>query len=156
MNTATTHLADSQHPWIGLASFTEGDREFFAGRGEEIDELFRLVRREVLTLLYGVSGLGKTSLLQAGLFPALPIGGGDETLGGGVILLDRIHQIAARLADLLRLLIHLPIEIFKLTLDHLGLVPLHQIGRRRCGDASVGQFSDKPWWFLLDNRRHAG
>ena len=71
MTTATAHLADSQHPWIGLASFTEGDREFFAGRGEEIDELIRLVRRDILMLLYGVSGLGKTSLLQAGLFPAL-------------------------------------------------------------------------------------
>ncbi len=71
MTTETAQLADSQHPWIGLASFTEGDREFFAGRGEEIDELLRLVRRDTLTLLYGVSGLGKTSLLQAGLFPAL-------------------------------------------------------------------------------------
>ncbi|MFZ1217784.1 MAG: hypothetical protein WAO00_00755 [Chthoniobacterales bacterium] len=63
--------ADAQHPWIGLASFTEGDREFFAGRGDEIDDLVRLVRRDTLTLLYGVSGLGKTSLIQAGLFPAL-------------------------------------------------------------------------------------
>jgi tetratricopeptide (TPR) repeat protein len=71
MTTDTTQLADSQHPWIGLTSFTESDREFFAGRGEEIDELLRLVRRDILTLLYGVSGLGKTSLLQAGLFPAL-------------------------------------------------------------------------------------
>ena len=71
MTTAPDQLADSQHPWIGLASFTEGDLEFFAGRGEEIDELLRLVRRDTLTLLYGVSGLGKTSLLQAGLFPAL-------------------------------------------------------------------------------------
>ena len=69
---ATPHSADAQHPWIGLASFTEGDREFFAGRGEEIEKLFRLVRRDTLTLLYGISGLGKTSLLQAGLFPALP------------------------------------------------------------------------------------
>jgi hypothetical protein len=71
MTTATVQLADLQHPWIGLASFTEGEREFFAGRVEEIDELLRLVRRDILTLLYGVSGLGKTSLLQAGLFPAL-------------------------------------------------------------------------------------
>ena len=68
---STAQLADEQHPWIGLAPFTESDREFFAGRGEEIDELLRLVRRDTLTLLYGVSGLGKTSLLQAGLFPAL-------------------------------------------------------------------------------------
>ena len=68
---STAQLADEQHPWIGLAPFTESDREFFAGRGEEIDELLRLVRRDTLTLLYGVSGLGKTSILQAGLFPAL-------------------------------------------------------------------------------------
>ena len=71
MNGSPTQSADSQHPWIGLASFTEGDQEFFAGRGDEIEQLLRLVRRDTLTLLYGVSGLGKTSLLQAGLFPAL-------------------------------------------------------------------------------------
>lgn len=71
MNGAEAERADAQHPWIGLASFTEGDRSFFAGRGEEIEDLLRLVRRDTLTLLYGVSGLGKTSLVQAGLFPAL-------------------------------------------------------------------------------------
>src|SRR5262245_17189145 len=71
MNASAAQFADSQHPWIGLASFTEGDREFFAGRGDEIEQLLRLVRRDTLTLLYGFSGLGKTSLLHAGLFPAL-------------------------------------------------------------------------------------
>jgi hypothetical protein len=71
MNDSVGERADAQHPWIGLASFTEGDRSFFAGRGDEIDDLLRLVRRDTLTLLYGVSGLGKTSLVQAGLFPAL-------------------------------------------------------------------------------------
>jgi hypothetical protein len=71
MNDSLGERADAQHPWIGLASFTEGDRGFFAGRGDEIEDLLRLVRRDTLTLLYGVSGLGKTSLVQAGLFPAL-------------------------------------------------------------------------------------
>ena len=71
MNGSPTQPTDPQHPWIGLASFTEGDRKFFAGRGDEIEQLLRLVRRDTLTLLYGISGLGKTSLLQAGLFPAL-------------------------------------------------------------------------------------
>jgi hypothetical protein len=71
MNDSGPERADAQHPWIGLASFTEGDRSFFAGRGDEIEDLLRLVRRDTLTLLYGVSGLGKTSLVQAGLFPAL-------------------------------------------------------------------------------------
>jgi regulator of protease activity HflC (stomatin/prohibitin superfamily) len=71
MSAATLHPASAQRPWIGLKSFSEDDREFFAGRSEEIDELLRLVRRDTLTLLYGVSGLGKTSLVRAGLFPAL-------------------------------------------------------------------------------------
>ena len=32
MNDPGVERADAQHPWIGLASFTEGDRSFFAGR----------------------------------------------------------------------------------------------------------------------------
>ena len=59
------------HPWPGLASFTEIDRPFFRGRESESDDLARLVRREALTVLFSRSGLGKTSLLGAGLFPRL-------------------------------------------------------------------------------------
>ncbi|HEY2295223.1 MAG TPA: hypothetical protein VGM86_31355, partial [Thermoanaerobaculia bacterium] len=40
-------------------------REYFHGRSAESDELLRLVRRELLTVLFGRSGLGKTSLLGA-------------------------------------------------------------------------------------------
>src|SRR5580700_10896986 len=59
------------NPWPGLRSFDEGSKAFFFGRHLETDALLRLVRRETLTLFYGRSGLGKTSLLQAGLFPRL-------------------------------------------------------------------------------------
>jgi WD40 repeat protein len=58
-------------PWPGLDPFDEADREYFHGRAAESDELLRLVRRESLTVLFGRSGLGKTSLLKAGLFPLL-------------------------------------------------------------------------------------
>ncbi len=68
---AVPHRLDAQNPWPGLASFGEEDREYFRGRDEEADELARLVRRERLTVLFGRSGLGKTSLLGAGLFPRL-------------------------------------------------------------------------------------
>lgn len=60
-----------ERPWPGLASFTEDDREYFRGREREAEDLARLVRRETLTVLFGRSGLGKTSLLGAGLFPRL-------------------------------------------------------------------------------------
>src|SRR5207245_2589899 len=45
--------------------------ELFFGREKEAIELLRLVRREVLTVVFGPSGTGKTSLLNAGLFPPL-------------------------------------------------------------------------------------
>lgn len=60
-----------QNPWPGLAAFTAANREFFYGRETEIAEIFRRVERQLLTVLFGVSGLGKTSLLQAGLLPKL-------------------------------------------------------------------------------------
>jgi WD40 repeat protein len=62
---------DAQNPWPGLAAFREADREFFKGRDAVIDDLARLVLRAPVTVLFGVSGLGKTSLLRAGLFPVL-------------------------------------------------------------------------------------
>jgi hypothetical protein len=60
-----------QEPWPGLASFRESDAAFFRGRHEEAEQLLACVRRSSLTVLFGRSGLGKTSLLQAGLFPKL-------------------------------------------------------------------------------------
>jgi formylglycine-generating enzyme required for sulfatase activity len=66
---------DADNPWPGLLSFTEADSEFFRGRGAEIDALHRLVARDRLTVLFGLSGLGKSSLLLAGLFPQLRLEG---------------------------------------------------------------------------------
>ena len=62
---------DAQNPWLGLTSFTEETRSFFHGREEEGAELARRVQRKLLTVLFGQSGLGKTSILQAGLVPRL-------------------------------------------------------------------------------------
>jgi hypothetical protein len=66
------HLTlDAQNPWPGLAAYDEASCDFFNGRDADAEELLRLVRLAPLTALYGKSGLGKTSLLQAGLFPRL-------------------------------------------------------------------------------------
>ncbi len=62
---------DEQNPWLGLVSFSEETRAYFHGREEEIAELGRRVQRKLLTVLFGQSGLGKTSILQAGLVPRL-------------------------------------------------------------------------------------
>jgi tetratricopeptide (TPR) repeat protein len=60
-----------QQPWLGLDSFSEATRGYFFGREEEVAELARRVQRKPLTVLFGQSGLGKTSILRAGLVPRL-------------------------------------------------------------------------------------
>jgi hypothetical protein len=47
------------------------DRQVFFGRDQEVGEVLNRVLAHPLLVLYGKSGLGKTSLLQAGLFPRL-------------------------------------------------------------------------------------
>jgi tetratricopeptide (TPR) repeat protein len=71
VSTAPVATVDEQNPWLGLVSFTEETRSYFHGREEEGAELGRRVQRKLLTILFGQSGLGKTSILQAGLVPRL-------------------------------------------------------------------------------------
>lgn len=62
---------DADNPWPGLATFTEDQRAYFHGRDEEIIDLTQLAERRPLVVLFGQSGLGKSSILQAGVFPRL-------------------------------------------------------------------------------------
>ena len=78
--------ATPERPWLGLALFTEADRDYFYGRDAEVRELADRVRRAPLTVLYGVSGYGKSSILGAGLIPAL------RAAGHPIILLRRCYD----------------------------------------------------------------
>jgi WD40 repeat protein len=63
--------AEDLHPYPGLASFTEEDAEYFFGREAEVEQMWRKLEGPTRMLaLVGPSGAGKTSFLQAGLFPA--------------------------------------------------------------------------------------
>lgn len=106
-------IVDSKQPWLGLASYSEADSELFFGREKESSELVRLVRREVLTVLFGPSGTGKTSLLNAGLFPRLR----ESSFLPIAIRLDHssdrpdyIGQIRARIVEVLHADATRPIE----------------------------------------------
>lgn len=57
--------------FLGLQPYTEGDAHRFKGRAVETNELFRQVVRNNYTVCYAESGEGKTSLINAGLFPLL-------------------------------------------------------------------------------------
>ncbi len=73
-------LADLEHPWLGLESFREETRAYFFGRDAEIAEIHLRLRSHPLLVLYGRSGLGKTSILRAGLLPRLTLEGHLPTL----------------------------------------------------------------------------
>ena len=60
---------NDDNPWPGLLPFEEADWKYFHGREFESEMLYRRVERERLTILFAPSGLGKSSILQAGLFP---------------------------------------------------------------------------------------
>lgn len=59
------------NPFKSLYSYEEKDEKIFYGRDREIKELFRLVKLNMLTVVFGKSGIGKSSLLHAGVFPRL-------------------------------------------------------------------------------------
>ena len=54
-------------PFKFLDSFGIRDKDVFFGREKEVDALYSLVFKTPLTLLYGLSGTGKTSIIQCGL-----------------------------------------------------------------------------------------
>lgn len=64
-----------KNPWRGLASYEEpqGNAQdyLFCGRDEETLDMVRLIENNLFVTLYGSSGIGKTSLLKAGVIPIL-------------------------------------------------------------------------------------
>lgn len=60
---------NSKNPWLGLKSYSEGKRLY--GRDKEIEELSQKILYNTQTVIYGKSGIGKSSLLKAGVFPIL-------------------------------------------------------------------------------------
>ncbi|MFD7291498.1 WD40 repeat domain-containing protein, partial [Streptomyces sp. NPDC059863] len=62
---------DVPSPYQGLARFEPGDQERFFGRAALVEELRKLVLPRRFAAVFGPSGSGKSSLLRAGLIPAL-------------------------------------------------------------------------------------
>jgi ABC-type uncharacterized transport system fused permease/ATPase subunit len=63
-------------PFRGLRSFEFGDAELFFGRTHAINTCMERLQRlaadsKAFLLIYGMSGSGKSSLLRAGLLPAI-------------------------------------------------------------------------------------
>ncbi|WP_187414569.1 WD40 repeat domain-containing protein [Nonomuraea sp. PA05] len=66
--------ADEDPPYQGLLSYGVHDGARFFGRDAMVAQLVRLLRRQRFVAVFGASGSGKSSLLRAGLIPALTTG----------------------------------------------------------------------------------
>jgi WD40 repeat protein len=60
-------MSGRTNPYVGLAPFREADAEWFFGRSSEQRIIAANLRAARLTLLYGASGVGKSSVLRAGV-----------------------------------------------------------------------------------------
>ena len=74
-------------PFKGLASFDTGDAEYFCGRDRVVSELVARAAESTLVGILGPSGIGKSSLLRAGLLPALKAGALPGSAGWRQVLL---------------------------------------------------------------------
>ncbi len=70
-----------ENPYVGLLAFGEDDVPWFFGRDREREIIGANLRSSRLTLLYGASGVGKSSVLQAAVLPGLrTVVAGDRAL----------------------------------------------------------------------------
>jgi DNA-binding SARP family transcriptional activator/WD40 repeat protein len=70
----TTSFAPARNPYRGLAAFEQADAEDFYGRDRAVAEMVETLDRERLLVIIGPSGIGKSSVVKAGLVPALARG----------------------------------------------------------------------------------
>lgn len=68
---AAYQLPPEQAPFLGLQAFEAEHSLLFHGRDTEVAQLLDLLRRRDLVAVVGNSGSGKSSLVKAGLIPAL-------------------------------------------------------------------------------------
>lgn len=64
-------LNKDNNPWLGLASYEYEDAYRFFGREKELEKLKECVSSNLITTIYGISGSGKTSLINAGMCPKI-------------------------------------------------------------------------------------
>ena len=65
------HNADASSPYLGLSAFTQEDAHLFFGRDTFTQKLLRAIESRGLVTVLGPSGIGKSSIVFAGLVPAL-------------------------------------------------------------------------------------
>jgi hypothetical protein len=85
------------HRYPGVKPFETSEKELFFGRKRDIQDLYDLISLEKLVVLFGKSGYGKSSLLNAGIVPKLSLE--NETEEGYKIIHLRLGAFSEEKKD---------------------------------------------------------
>lgn len=71
MATTINQYTKEQNPWYSFRPYQENDVDKFKGRGRDIAEVMKYILGNDFVVCYAKSGIGKSSLINAGLMPRL-------------------------------------------------------------------------------------
>ena len=136
-----------ENPYRGLRSFEQGDAAYFFGRDRYVERLVtRLAERGVagsFVAVVGPSGSGKSSVVKAGLLPALRSGAVDGSEGWFVVeMTPGVHPFEQLEDALLSVAVNPPPSLLEL------LTGEHGIGR--AVERAVPQHSDTRLVLVVD------
>lgn len=69
--TGSIQYTKDRNPWYSFRPYQESDANSFKGRGKDITEVMKFIVRNNVVVCYAKSGIGKSSLINAGLMPRL-------------------------------------------------------------------------------------
>jgi hypothetical protein len=58
-----------KNPYMGFRTYLESDSALFVGRTEDTEKIYERIEKNDITILYANSGIGKSSVINAGLCP---------------------------------------------------------------------------------------
>lgn len=94
----------SESPYVGLRAFTQADVDRFFGREAATQQVLDLLARHRAVVVVGASGSGKSSLVRAGVLPALGRGAiPDADTWLTTVLTPGTHPLKGLATQLLRL-----------------------------------------------------
>ena len=123
-------LNKDNNPYRGLESFEEKHAQFFFGRQELIKKLEARISQpqQPLTVVLGVSGSGKSSLVKAGLIPCLKNLSEEEVSQN---ILDSAGNLTNVIIAIIRSLPKFPLDFWAFTYIH----PWHILTPMRPGES---------------------
>ena len=127
-------------PYKGLRAFESADRDLFFGRASVVQELVRAVGTRALVPVVGASGVGKSSVVHAGLLPRLE----EQEAGWGFVTVrprpTLLMALAAGLARLSGSAVPVPaadLEEWQERLSRLGLAGAAELACAAAGQERV-------------------